>query len=73
MEHIFLLFASTESSADYHNRKGFYSITMQSLVDFQGLFMDVYIGWPGKVHDARPPPLFIARVWRALCYLAGLN
>ena len=21
--------------------------------DFRGLFMDVYIGWPGKVHDAR--------------------
>ena len=26
---------------------------MQALVDFRGLFMDVYIGWPGKVHDAR--------------------
>ena len=23
------------------------------MVDFRGLFMDVYIGWPGKVHDAR--------------------
>jgi len=26
---------------------------MQALVDFRRLFMDVYIGWPGKVHDAR--------------------
>ena len=26
---------------------------MQVMVDFHGLFMDVYIGWPGKVHDAR--------------------
>ena len=26
---------------------------MQAVVDFRGLFMDVYIGWPGKVHDAR--------------------
>ena len=26
---------------------------MQAMVDFRGLFMDVYIGWPGKVHDAR--------------------
>ena len=25
---------------------------MQAMVDFRGLFMDVYIGWPGKVHDA---------------------
>ena len=26
---------------------------MQALVDFRGLFMDVNIGWAGKVHDAR--------------------
>ena len=26
---------------------------MQGLVDFQGNFMDVCIGWPGKVHDTR--------------------
>ena len=26
---------------------------MQAMVDHRGLFMDVYIGWPGKVHDAR--------------------
>lgn len=42
-----------ESASDYYNRKGYYSIIMQSMVDFRGLFMDVYIGWPGKVHDAR--------------------
>ena len=26
---------------------------MQAIVDHLGRFMDVYIGWPGKVHDAR--------------------
>ena len=26
---------------------------MQGTVDHQGLFIDVYIGWPGQVHDAR--------------------
>ena len=26
---------------------------MQAVVDFRGWFMDAYIGWPGKVHDAR--------------------
>ena len=42
-----------ESASDYFNRKGYYSIIMQAMVDFRGLFLDVYIGWPGKVHDAR--------------------
>ena len=42
-----------DNPSDYYNRKGFYSVIMQALVDFRGLFMDVYIGWPGKVHDAR--------------------
>ena len=26
---------------------------MQAVVDYRGLFIDAYIGWPGKVHDAR--------------------
>ena len=42
-----------ESAADYYNRKGYYSVLMQALVDFRGIFMDINIGWPGKVHDAR--------------------
>ena len=42
-----------ESGADYYNRKSFYLIIMQAIVDYQGLFMDVHIGWPGKVHDTR--------------------
>ena len=42
-----------ESASDYYNRKGIYSIIMQALVYHRGMFMDVYIGWPGKVHDAR--------------------
>jgi len=42
-----------QNPADYYNRKGYYSILMQALVDFRGIFMDICIGWPGKVHDAR--------------------
>ena len=37
----------------YYNRKGFYSIIVEGLVDHTGKFLDAYIGWPGKCHDAR--------------------
>ena len=42
-----------DSGTDYYNRKGYYSMLMQAVVDFRGIFIDVNIGWPGKVHDAR--------------------
>ncbi len=42
-----------QSASDYYNRKGYYSIIVQGIVDYRGLFLYVYIGWPGKAHDAR--------------------
>ncbi len=42
-----------ECPADYYNRKGWHSIIMQGTVNHLGHFIDVYIGWPGRVHDAR--------------------
>ena len=42
-----------ECPADYYNRKGWHSIIMQGMVNNRGLFLDVYVGWPGRVHDAR--------------------
>ena len=29
------------------------SIIVQGTVHYRGMFLDVYIGWPGKVHDAQ--------------------
>ena len=43
----------SESATDYYNRKCFHSIIIQGVVDYQGQFIDAYIGWPGKLHDAR--------------------
>ena len=42
-----------KSPSDCFNRKGYYSIIIQGLVDFQGRFMAVCIGWPGNGLDAR--------------------
>ena len=49
----FAILAPNENPADYVNRKGFYSIILQGLVDSDYLLRGVYVGWPGKVHDCR--------------------
>ena len=45
--------APTLNHTDYYNRKGWYSIIIQAVVDHNYIFRDVCIGWPGSVHDAR--------------------
>ena len=37
---------------DYYNRKGWYSVVLQAVVDHEYLFRDIYVGWPGSIHDA---------------------
>ena len=38
---------------DYYNRKAFYSVIVQAVVDHNCLFRNLCVGWPGSVHDAR--------------------
>ncbi|KAF2880995.1 hypothetical protein ILUMI_25211, partial [Ignelater luminosus] len=43
----------TERSVDYINRKGYHSIVLQGLYNEHLNFIDIFIGYPGLVHDAR--------------------
>ena len=36
----------------HYNRKGYYSILIQVVVDDNYLFWDICVGWLGSVHDA---------------------
>ncbi|GBC35406.2 protein ANTAGONIST OF LIKE HETEROCHROMATIN PROTEIN 1-like [Rhizophagus irregularis DAOM 181602=DAOM 197198] len=38
---------------DYFNRKGFYSIILQAVVDHEKKFLDICVGWLGSTHDSR--------------------
>ena len=47
---------------EYINHKGYYSIQVQAVADSDGKFTDVFVGFPGSVHDnrvLRNSPLFI--------------
>ena len=44
--------APTDYHADYYNRKGWYKLISQGVVDSSYKFIDIYVGWLGKVHDA---------------------
>ena len=38
---------------DYYNRKGFYSLVMQAVVDSKYRFIDLCLRWPGSIHNVR--------------------
>ena len=38
---------------DYINRKSYYSVLLQGIVNDEGRFIGIFAGPPGRVHDAR--------------------
>ncbi len=47
------ILAPQEYHTEYYNRKGWYSVVLQAVVDGKGLFWNVFAGLPGSMHDAR--------------------
>ena len=45
--------APLKDTEDYISRKDYRSIVLQGLADNNYMFRDVFVGWPGKYHDAR--------------------
>ena len=45
--------APVDNHMDYYNRKGWYSMILQGLVDENYCFLDICVGWLGSAHDAR--------------------
>ncbi|XP_065453378.1 uncharacterized protein LOC135983830 [Chrysemys picta bellii] len=45
--------APDHQGSQYINRKGYFSMALQALVDHKGCFTNINVGWPGRVHDAR--------------------
>ena len=42
-----------DNSQDYFCYKMFFSLNVQAICDYRGLFMDDGCRWPGSVHDAK--------------------
>uniref|UniRef100_A0A452GLE3 Putative nuclease HARBI1 n=1 Tax=Gopherus agassizii TaxID=38772 RepID=A0A452GLE3_9SAUR len=47
------ILAPEHQGTQYINRKGYFSMVLQALVDHKGRFTNIHVGWPGRVHDAR--------------------
>jgi len=42
-----------QKSSYFSGHKGYYSSNFQALVGHEGTFIDVFVGYPGSVHDTR--------------------
>ncbi|KAL1276996.1 hypothetical protein QQF64_023669 [Cirrhinus molitorella] len=44
---------SSSDAPCYFNRKLFHSVQLQAITDHKGKFLDIFVGYPGSVHDAK--------------------
>ena len=52
---------------DYFNRKLFHSIQLQAVCDHECQFLDIFVGYPGSVHDSRVlknSPLYVQSLYQ---------
>ena len=47
------VYPPAETATDYLDRTRRHSIIAQAVVNADGMFQDIYVGWPGSVHDQR--------------------
>uniref|UniRef100_A0A8C3HBD3 DDE Tnp4 domain-containing protein n=1 Tax=Chrysemys picta bellii TaxID=8478 RepID=A0A8C3HBD3_CHRPI len=47
------ILAPEHQATEYINRKGYFSMVLQALVDHKGRLTNINAGWAGRVHDAR--------------------
>ena len=63
--------APKENHTDYYNRKGWYSMILQGIVDAQYRFLDIRI-WDGQgvctMHESLHTHLYIEELLKAICY-----
>lgn len=53
MAHVIPIAQPCENPHDYFSYKLKYTLNIQGVCDWKGLFLDVDIKWPGSVHDGR--------------------
>ncbi|KAL3060951.1 hypothetical protein OYC64_009209 [Pagothenia borchgrevinki] len=51
--HIRIKAPNSPHAQDYLNRKLFLSVQLQGICDSYGKFLDIFVGYPGSVHDTR--------------------
>jgi glutamate synthase domain-containing protein 1 len=56
------IIAPRENTEDFYNRKEFFSMNMQGLVDADGRFCNIQVNMPGRTHDSKAWDLSDAKI-----------